>query len=74
MACDCAHDDRLLTIKELSELTQLAIGTLYRLSSEGRIPTVHLSARCIRFRLSDLRHWIESKVVYPEDSDSFRLG
>ena len=67
MAWDCGHDDRLLTIKELSELTQLAVGTLYRLSSEGRIPTVHLSARCIRFRLSDLRRWIESKAVYPED-------
>ena len=61
----CDEDDRLLTIQELSTLIQLSVGTLYRLSSEGRIPTVHLSPRCIRFRLSDLRRWIESKAHYP---------
>ena len=67
MACECGNDDRLLTIRELSKLTQLAVGTLYRLSAEGRIPTVHLSARCIRFRLSDYRRWVESKALFPED-------
>ncbi len=64
-----AHDetDRLLTIKEVSELTQLAVGSLYRLSSEQRIPTVHLSRRCIRFRLSDLRRWIEEHTQDAEE-------
>jgi excisionase family DNA binding protein len=51
--------DRLLTIREVSELTKLAVGTLYHLVSERRIPTVHLSRRCIRFRLSDLQRWID---------------
>jgi excisionase family DNA binding protein len=59
MAYEYDTNDRLLTIQEVSELTRLAVGTLYRLSSERRIPTVHLSARCIRFRLSDLRRWIQ---------------
>ena len=62
MTLDRTGNDRLLTIKEVSELTQLAVGTLYRLSSEQRIPTVHLSRRCIRFRLSDLQRWIENHM------------
>jgi excisionase family DNA binding protein len=55
------HDgnDRLLTIREVSQLTRLAVGTLYRFSAEHRIPVVHLSRRCIRFRLSDLQRWIQ---------------
>jgi hypothetical protein len=32
-------EDRLLTIREVSQLTGLAVGSLYHLASEGRIPT-----------------------------------
>jgi excisionase family DNA binding protein len=59
MACEYDTNDRLLTVQEVSALTRLAVGTLYRLSSERRIPTIHLSPRCIRFRLSDLHRWIQ---------------
>jgi excisionase family DNA binding protein len=59
--------DRLLTINEVSEMTRLAVGTLYRLVSEKRIPVVHLSRRCLRFRLSDLNRWIESMAEFPEN-------
>jgi excisionase family DNA binding protein len=52
--------DRLLTIDEVAELTGLAIGTLYHFVSEKRIPVVRLSKRCIRFRQSDLAHWIQT--------------
>ena len=51
--------DRLLTIKEVSELTGLAVGTLYHFVSQKRIPVVRLSNRCIRFRLSSLQRWFE---------------
>ena len=53
----------LLTIREVSELTNLSVGTLYRWISEGRIPVVRLSKRCIRFRQSDIEEWIAAKVV-----------
>ncbi len=59
MALAPAGNDRLLTIREVSDLTRLSVGTLYRFVSEQRIPVVHLSRRCIRFRLSDLHRWIE---------------
>jgi excisionase family DNA binding protein len=56
----CDLVDRLLTIKEVSALTGLAIGTLYHLVSQQRIPVVRLSKRCIRFRKSDLSDWIQT--------------
>jgi excisionase family DNA binding protein len=52
-----ANEDRLLTIQEVAELTGMAVGSLYHLVSEGRIPVVRLSRRCIRFRLSALHQW-----------------
>lgn len=52
--------DRLLTINEVAELTGLTVGTLYHFVSQRRIPVVRLSKRCIRFRHSDLSHWIQT--------------
>ena len=53
-------EDKLLTINEVSELTGLAVGTLYHFVSERRIPVVRLSKRCIRFRKRDLSDWIQT--------------
>lgn len=53
-------EDRLFTIKEVSELTGLAVGTLYHFVSQKRIPVVRLSRRCIRFRKSDMSDWIQT--------------
>jgi excisionase family DNA binding protein len=52
--------DRLLRIEEVSALTGLAVGTLYHLVSQRRIPVVRLSKRCIRFRQLDLSAWIQN--------------
>jgi len=49
--------DRLLTIREVAELTGLSVGTLYHFVSQGRLPVVRFSRRCIRFRLSSLQRW-----------------
>jgi len=53
------RNERLLTISEVAEMTGMAVGTLYHVVSQGRIPVVRLSKRCIRFRYSDLLEWIE---------------
>jgi len=49
----------LLTIREVAELTGLAVGSIYHLVSQQRIPFIRLSRRCIRFRRSDLEGWID---------------
>jgi excisionase family DNA binding protein len=53
------QEDRLLTIREVAQMTGLSVGTLYHFCcpSQGRIPVVRLSRRCIRFRLSALHAW-----------------
>jgi excisionase family DNA binding protein len=57
--------DRLLTVKEVAQLTGLAVGSIYHLVSQSRIPVTHLSRRCIRFRYSDLMTWISSLTEMP---------
>jgi excisionase family DNA binding protein len=47
-------EDRLLTVPEVAKLMGLAVGTIYHLISQKRIPVVRLSARCVRVRLSHL--------------------
>jgi excisionase family DNA binding protein len=55
--------EALLTIREVSELTNLSVGTLYHWISEGRIPVVRFSKRCVRFRKGDIEEWIAARVV-----------
>jgi excisionase family DNA binding protein len=62
------QQDRLLTIRQVSEMTGLAVGTLYHFASEAKIPVVRLSKRCIRFRYSDLLNWIASLTCRERDS------
>jgi excisionase family DNA binding protein len=64
--CDEQVNDRLLGVKEVAELLGLAPGTIYHLVSQGRIPCVRLSSRCLRFRPSDLEGWIAGKVDNPD--------
>jgi excisionase family DNA binding protein len=54
----------LINIRELSELIGLNCGTIYHFVSQGRIPVVRISSRCIRFRLADIEAWLESKLEY----------
>ncbi len=61
------RNERLLTIREVAEMTGLAVGTLYHFVTERRIPVVRLSKRCVRFRYSDLLEWVEMHTVKEHD-------
>jgi excisionase family DNA binding protein len=50
--------DRLLNVVEVAALLGLAPGTVYHLVSEQRLPFVRLSARCLRFRESEIQEFI----------------
>ena len=56
-------DPILLTVHDVARLTGLSSGTLYHFISERRIPFVRISARCVRFRRSDLEAWINRMLV-----------
>jgi excisionase family DNA binding protein len=53
----------LLTIREVAEHTGFSTGTLYHWVSQGRMPVVRFSARCIRFRRSEIDAWLEQLSV-----------
>jgi excisionase family DNA binding protein len=55
--------EKLLTVEEVAEMLGLAPGSVYHMISERRIPVVRLSARCVRFRRSDIATWIAEKVA-----------
>lgn len=58
--------DRLIDVKELADYLGLAVGTIYHLVSEDRLPCVRLSARCLRFRRSDIDAWVAARVNHPD--------
>ena len=57
--------DRLLKVADVADMTGLAVGSIYHLSSQGRIPVIRLSKRCIRFRLCDLQTWLDAMADPP---------
>ena len=59
----------LLTAAEVAELTGFAEGSIRHFVSQRRIPFVRISARCVRFRRSDVDSWLENQFV-PAIGDS----
>jgi excisionase family DNA binding protein len=53
----------LLTAAEVAELTGFAEGTIRHFVSARKIPVVRFSARCVRFRRSDIDSWLENHFV-----------
>jgi len=55
-------EDKLLTIDEVSELLSIPKSSIYKLTSEGKIPHKKVDQR-LRFIKSELLEWINSKNV-----------
>jgi excisionase family DNA binding protein len=51
--------DRLLTVRELAERLGISPGTAYHWLSQGRLPCVRFSSRCVRFREGDVQKMLE---------------
>ena len=41
--------ERLLTVDEVADLLRLSRGSVYHMVSQGRLPCIRLSKRCLRF-------------------------
>ncbi len=66
-------DDRLLRIDEVARFLRLSVGGTYHLVSEGRLPVVRISSRCIRFSRKALLAWLDGltqQAKEPEDAFS----
>jgi excisionase family DNA binding protein len=54
---------RLWNVREVAEFLGLSPGTVYHMVSEGRIPVVRISARCIKFRPSEIENWLDEMTM-----------
>jgi len=48
-------------VKEVAAALQISVQTVYRYVANGEIP-FHKLNRSVRFKPSEIEHWIESKV------------
>lgn len=64
---------RILTMKQLSELTSYTPQHIYRLIRAKRIPApIRMGLNRIGFRLSDIEKWMaERPVIEPRPDDDF---
>ena len=60
--------ERLLTIKQLSELLQVKFSTIYKWTHCRQIPCLKLG-RLLRFREADILEWLKDKERNPEEID-----
>ena len=51
---------QFLTTRQLAAVLQVSESTVRRLSQQGRIPTVRLTPRILRFHLTAVRHALDS--------------
>jgi len=58
--------NHLLTVREVADMLKIQESTVYAWASQGKIPSVMLSRKALRFREKDLQELIESKLVHPE--------
>jgi excisionase family DNA binding protein len=58
----------LLTVREVAALTGFSEGTLRHWVSQGRIPFVRISDRCVRFLCVDIQAWLAAKRVASVDT------
>jgi excisionase family DNA binding protein len=57
--------DELMTYKQLSELLNTPLGTLYALVSQHRIPHVRLGRRFVRFSRTAINTWLAEQTIGP---------
>lgn len=54
------YEGRLLTVGEIADYLQVKVKTIYKWSSQGRIPCIKFSKKCVRFELEKVRRWYET--------------
>ena len=56
------HEERLLNVREVTELIGVSRSTLHRMVSDNRFPTpIRVGLRAVRWRLSEVLVWMESR-------------
>ena len=59
--------DKLLTARQVSELLEVKVDTVYDWVHRGLIPHVKLN-RLLRFKKADLFRWVEGHTLQPKNA------
>ncbi len=57
--------ERLLTVTEVADLLRLSRGSVYHMVSQGRLPCIRLSARCLRFSREAIAQMLSEMTQEP---------
>ena len=61
-----AMNPKLWNVNEVAEFLGLAVGTVYHLLSQKRIPCVRINGRCVRFDPRQIEEWVAQRTEVPE--------
>ena len=64
--------EKLLTAKQVSELLEVKVSTVYDWVSRGLIPYVKLR-RLIRFKKNEIFRWVDTRTIRPKSSARKKL-
>ena len=51
----------MVKAKDIAEITNVSLQTVLKWARENRIPHHRISARCLRFSLEEVNHWLQQK-------------
>ena len=57
---------KLWTVNEVAEFLNLAVGSVYQLLSQHRLPCIRISNRCVRFDPRQIEEWVAQRTEEPE--------
>ena len=61
-------DERPIKMQPAAEMISIKKATLQKWVFERRFPFIRLSARALRFRVSDIQDFLNSRLVQPLDA------
>ena len=51
----------MVKAKDIAQLANVSLQTVLKWARENRIPHHRISARCLRFSLEEVNHWLQQK-------------
>lgn len=57
---------KLWDVNDVAEFLQLAVGSVYQLLSQKRLPCIRISARCVRFDPRQIEAWVAERTEKPK--------
>jgi excisionase family DNA binding protein len=51
----------MVKAKDIAQLANVSLQTVLKWARENRIPHHRISARCLRFSLEEVNHWLQVK-------------